>query len=74
MKWNDQVQYKTTTCKNVLHSSQAEGKRECQNSLMRFNMFYTCVEVRVQNMQKFYAISLINGRPDLTTENHWMKI
>ena len=36
-------------------------------------MVHTCVEVRIQNMQKFYAISLTNGRPDLTTENHWIK-
>ena len=26
-------------------------------------MVHTCVEVRIQNMQKFYAISLTNGRP-----------
>ena len=50
-------------------------------------MFHTCVEVRIQNMQKFYAISQTNGRPDLTNENslnkkislntfffHWIKI
>ena len=36
-------------------------------------MFHTCVEVRIQNMQKFYAISLTNGRPDLTTENNWIE-
>ena len=36
-------------------------------------MFYPCVKVGIQNMQKFYAISLTNGRPDLTTENHWIK-
>ena len=33
-------------------------------------MVHTCIEVRAQNMQKFHAISLTNGRPDLTTENH----
>ena len=26
-----------------------------------------------QTMQKFYAISKTNGRPDSTTENHWIK-
>ena len=29
--------------------------------------------VRMQILQKFYAISLAKGRPDLTTENHWLK-
>ena len=36
-------------------------------------MVHTCVEVRIQNMQMFYVISLTNGRPDLTTENYWIK-
>ena len=36
-------------------------------------MVHTYVEARTQNMQKFHAISLTNGRPDLTTENHWIK-
>ena len=36
-------------------------------------MVHTYVEARIQNMQKFHAISLTNGRPDLTTENHWIK-
>ena len=50
---------KTITCKSVLYSSQTEDK---------------CVELGIQNMQKFYAIALTNGRPDLTTKNHWIKI
>ena len=29
--------------------------------------------VRMQILQKFYAISLAKGRPDLTTENHLLK-
>ena len=33
-------------------------------------MVHTCVEARIQNMQRFHAISLKNGRPDLATENH----
>ena len=28
------------------------------------------VKVRIQTIQKFYVISLKNGRPDLTSENH----
>ena len=36
-------------------------------------MFHTCVEVRIQNMQEFYGISLTNGTPDLISENHWLK-
>ena len=36
-------------------------------------MAHSCVEVRIQTIQKFYTISLKNGRPDLTTENHRLK-
>ena len=36
-------------------------------------MVHTGVQITTQNMQKFYAISTTNGRPDLTTENHWVK-
>ena len=36
-------------------------------------MAHTCIEARIQSVQKFHAISLTNGRPDLTTENHWIK-
>ena len=30
-------------------------------------------QVRMQSIEKFYAISLTNGRPGLTTENYWIK-
>ena len=58
-------QLPVTTSKQLLHSSQTEGKPEWRNSQTRFIfMVQTCVEVRVhQIMQKFYTISLINGRP-----------
>ena len=36
-------------------------------------MVHTRIKVRKRNMQKFRAILLTNRRPDLTTENHWMK-
>ena len=32
-------------------------------------MANTCVKVKIQNMQKFYTVSLINGRSDLIIEN-----
>ena len=36
-------------------------------------MPHICVKIRIQTIQKHYAISLTNGRSDLTTENHWIK-
>ena len=32
-----------------------------------------CIKFRIQNMQKLYAISLTNGRPDVAAKNHWIK-
>ena len=51
--------------------TQARMARDLANSFIF--MFHTCVEVKIQNMQEFYAISLTNVRPDLTSENHWIK-
>ena len=36
-------------------------------------MAHIFAEVRIQAMQKLYAISLTNRRPDLVTENHYIK-
>ena len=36
-------------------------------------MAHSRVEVRIQTIQKFYTISLTNGRPGLTAENHRLK-
>ena len=46
-------------------------RNDFQNKLRKdIQLIKSSDKTVIQNMQKFYAISLTNGRPDLTTENH----
>ena len=71
IKCNSTAQHKTPTVE--MHFTLLNQKTILSGETVLIFMPRICVEIRIQTMQKFYAISLTNVRPDFATENHWIK-
>ena len=74
-QWNEMIKSKTKPLPVKVYFTPLKQKTNLSSNTVKSELVLQNMlkNMRIQNMLKFYVISLTNGRPDLTIENHWIK-